>query len=378
MKILIAPDSFKESLTSEEVCQAMVKGIRNILPDSKIITLPLSDGGEGMVNAIINSSGGTLINTFAYDPLLRNIKTLFGVLADKETAVIEVATIIGLSLLNANERNPMKTSSFGVGQLIIQALDLGYRKIILGLGGTATNDGGVGMLKALGIKFLDKSDNPISDGGGALNNLVKIDATGIDQRLKETEFIIACDVNNTLIGTTGASYVYGPQKGASPEMVITLDTNLKHYATILKRDLNIDICDVPGSGAAGGLGGACIGFFKANLQLGFSVISNLINLEKHIEDADIILTGEGKLDRQTLFGKVILGVGTLGKKHNVPVVVFTAAIQQGAELLYDHGITSIVSICQEPISKSESMNQASRLLENAVERTFRLLSTKII
>jgi glycerate kinase len=374
MKILVAPDSFKESLSSKEACQAIVKGIIKILPNAEIVSIPLSDGGEGMIDSVISSGRGKLISITACDPLMRDIESKIGVLEDKETALIEVAAIIGLHLLKQEERNPMITSSYGVGQLIKKALDLGYRKIIVGLGGSSTNDGGIGMLTALGVKFLDKNGQLLQLGTASLEALTQIDLSGFDSRIMHTEFIIACDVVNPFVGNNGASFIYGPQKGATPEMVAILDSKLNHFSKIIENELGVSIAYASGAGAAGGLGGAFMAFFNATLKPGFSIISELIDLEKHVKNSNLIISGEGKVDAQTLSGKVVFNIGMLGKKYNVPVVVFGGSVQPGSELLYEHGVSSIVCISSESISMFESMKNAKVLLEDAVERTLSLHS----
>lgn len=369
MKIIIAPDSFKESLTSEEACQAMASGVIKRFPNTEIVSVPISDGGEGMIDSLIGSGRGKRIPAIACDPLMRDIVSYIGILEDKEVAIIEVAAVIGLQLLKPDERNPMITSSYGVGQLIKKALDLGYKKIIVGLGGSSTNDGGLGMLASLGVKFVDKNGKLLPPGPGYLDRLAQIDLSELDPRIKHAEFTIACDVVNPLVGKNGASFTYGPQKGATPEMVSLLDHNLSHFSKITEKVLGISIAKTPGAGAAGGLGGAFMAFLGGTLMSGFSIVSELVDLEKHVKNSNLILTGEGKVDEQTLSGKVVLGVARLGQKYNVSVIVFAGNVQPGSEQLYKYGVISIVNINKESLRLSESLKNARLLLEDAVEST---------
>lgn len=373
MKILLAPDSLKESLSAEDACKAMERGIKEIFPDAEVHSMPMADGGEGTVNALVNATNGRIIRTRVHDPLMRWVESFYGVLGDGETTILEVAAASGLELLTKDERNPMKTSSYGTGELILHALDAGCKKIIIGLGGSATNDGGAGMAMALGVKFMDVKGEAIIPTGESIGKLLKIDVSQLDQRIKEVSFTVACDVTNPLYGESGASVVFGPQKGATLEMIQVLDNNLLHYAKIIDSDLGISVGEIAGSGAAGGLGAGLLVFLNAKLQSGYSVVSEYAGLENCIKYADLILTAEGKTDGQTLSGKVPLGVGLLGKKYHVPVLLFTGSMDEGAEKLYDHGIGSIIPICSGPVTLDYAISHAGYLLQKATERTFRLL-----
>ncbi len=372
MKIVVAPDSFKGSLSAIEVAKAIQRGVQRASRDISVRLVPMADGGEGTIEALLTSFGGSLIKTKVTGPLGELIEAEFAILNDEETIVLEMSTASGLTLVQPDQRNPLKTTSFGTGELIKAALDMGRNKLIIGIGGSATNDGGAGMATALGVRFLDQAGNDLAPGGGNLDKLVAIDWEGLEPRLKQTEIRVACDVTNPLCGTCGASAVYGPQKGATPEMVSRLDRNLAHYADILAKSVGKDVRDIPGSGAAGGLGAALLAFLDAKLQPGIDIISEAINLDEEIRDADLVITGEGRTDAQTEYGKVPLGIAQRAKKFGVPVVCLSGGLTYEAESLYDYGITSLFSIVQGPISLADAMRDAEPLLERAAERIVRL------
>lgn len=375
MKIIVAPDSYKGSMTSIQAANAIEKGIRKAAQNYKepveVIKVPMADGGEGTVESVISAVGGDIISTKVIDPLGREIDSFFGILPDN-TAIIEMAAASGLHLLSENERNPMKTTTYGTGQLIKKALDYGCKEIIIGIGGSATNDGGVGMAQALGIRFLDKEGNQIAFGGGELYKIEEIDTSSLDPRINDTIITIASDVKNTLCGPNGASAVYGPQKGATPEMVETLDRNLKHFAAVIQKQFNIDILNVPGSGAAGGLGASLMGFLGAKFCMGIKLVMELVQLEEKIKNADMIITGEGSTDYQTLFGKVPLGIAKIAKKHNKPVVCISGSLGKGYEELYQEGIEALFSIVNRPMSLEEAMSKGEQLLERIARDVFRM------
>ncbi len=375
MKIIVAPDSFKGSLTSIQAANAIEKGIKKAAQNYKkpveVIKVPMADGGEGTVESVISAVGGDIISTKVIDPLGREIDSFFGILPDN-TAIIEMAAASGLNLLSEKERNPMKTTTYGTGQLIKKALDYGCKEIIIGIGGSATNDGGVGMAQALGIRFLDKEGNQIAFGGGELYKIEEIDTSSLDPRINDTIITIASDVKNTLCGPNGASAVYGPQKGATPEMVETLDRNLKHFAAVIQKQFNIDILNVPGSGAAGGLGASLMGFLGAKFCMGIKLVMELVQLEEKIKNADMIITGEGSTDYQTLFGKVPLGIAKIAKKHNKPVVCISGSLGKGYEELYQEGIEALFSIVNRPMSLEEAMSKVEQLLERIARDVFRM------
>ncbi len=376
MKIVVAPDSFKDCLSANQVAENIEKGIQKCMPYAEIIKIPISDGGEGLLEALVKPAGGRLISVQAKDPLNRDVNANYGILKDGNTAVIEMATAAGLELLREEERDPLVTSTFGVGQLIKHALNNGCSKIIIGLGGSATNDGGVGMVKALGAQFLDEHGNEIEPGGGALKKLKKIDLSGFDKRIFNCEIIGACDVANPLTGRNGASFVYGGQKGGNLEDLQHLDNCLQHFAEIIKSDLGIEVNSIEGAGAAGGTGAALIAFFKAKLMSGIDLMIDSLKLESHIKNADLLITGEGKIDAQTLNGKTISGIASVAKKYNVPVVVITGKIGDNIDRIYAIGVTTVFSIVNKPMRLHESIKNADILIQTCVENIMRTILTQ--
>ncbi|HEY8805008.1 MAG TPA: glycerate kinase [Clostridium sp.] len=374
MKIIIAPDSFKGSLSALEVCENIEKGIRKVFGTAEIVRVPMADGGEGTVQSLVDATGGEIINLKVKGPLLKEVDAFYGILGDGNTAVIEMASASGLTLLTQEERNPMKTTTYGTGQIIKYALDMGCRNIIIGIGGSATNDGGAGMVKALGIKLLDEKSEEIDFGGGNLNRLKSIDLSEIDSRIKQCNIVVACDVNNPLCGEKGASYIFGPQKGADENMIITLDKNLSHYSEMIKKYLGVSIKDYPGAGAAGGLGGGLLAFLNAKLQPGINIVIETTALEEKLKDADLVITGEGMIDYQTQYGKTPYGVAKLAKKYNIPVIAIAGAIGKGAEELYSKVFDSIFSIVDKPMQLEESIENSELLLQKTAERIMRILN----
>ncbi|HGE72354.1 TPA: glycerate kinase [Candidatus Poribacteria bacterium] len=375
MKIVIAPDSFKGNLTAREVADAIEVGIRRIMPDVEIVKVPMADGGEGTVQALVDATSGEIITAEVTDPLGNRINAVFGILGNREpkTAVIEMASASGLPLVPLDKRNPMITTTYGTGELILKALDIGCKRLIIGIGGSATVDGGAGVAQALGIRLIDKDGNDIPRGGGGLKYLDRIDISGIDQRLKETEIIVACDVDNPLVGPRGASAVFGPQKGATPEMVEQLDMFLDRYADIIKRDLAVDVKYAPGAGAAGGLGAGLMAFFKAQLKSGIDIVISASGLENSLKDADLVITGEGKIDRQTIYGKTPIGVAKSAKKYGLPVIAFAGNINTDSNVVYENGIDGLMSIISHPMTLETAMERSKELLADASERAFRLV-----
>ena len=372
MKIIIAPDSFKGSLSAFEVAKSIQRGIIKIDETIETVVVPMADGGEGTVQSLIDASGGEIIELTLHDPLFREIKSFYGIMGDGVTAVIEMAAASGLPLLTTDERNPLKTTTYGTGELIKDALNRGCQKFIIGLGGSATNDGGCGMAQALGVKFFDKNGGEVGLGGGELSKIDKIDISGIDTRIKNAEFLAACDVDNPLCGDKGASAVYGPQKGASADDVILLDKGLEHFAQLVKQQLNLDIKDVAGAGAAGGLGAGALIFLQAQLQRGIEIVTQTTNLAGKMAGADLVITGEGKIDSQTAFGKTPFGVAQLAKKRNIPVVAIAGSLGDGYQTLYDKGFDEIYSIMDKSMSLQEAMDNTKELLESATENIMRL------
>jgi len=376
LKILLAPDSFKGSLSSKEVCHAMENGIKRVI-DAEIISIPIADGGEGTVEALVYAVGGEIIRSDVTGPLGEKVEAFYGILKDG-TAVIEMAACAGLYLIPEEKRNPLKTTTYGVGELIKLALDKGCRKFIIGIGGSATNDGGVGMAQALGVKFLDKYGNEIGFGGGELHKIEKIDISSIDKRIYESEFIVASDVDNPLCGEKGASYVYGPQKGATPEMIKILDENLKHLAYETKKVIGKDYSEVPGAGAAGGLGFGLMAFLNAKLKRGIEIIIETARLEEKIKEVDLVITGEGNTDFQTAFGKAPAGIAKLAKKYNKPVIILSGGLGKDYKSLYDIGVTALFSITNRPMSLEEAMKNAYQLISDRMEDIIRVFAISIM
>jgi glycerate kinase len=374
MRILISPDSFKNSLSALAVAESIRKGLLKSLPGAEIRTLPMADGGEGTIESIIYASKGRRINVKVQDPLSREVESYFGITGDGSTAVIEMAAASGLQLISEEEKNPWITTTYGTGELIRSALDNGCRTVLLGIGGSATNDCGTGMARALGIKFYGPDGNQVEQGGGALGKVRRIDKGGLDPRIAETQIIVACDVTNPLTGSEGASYVYGPQKGANQEMVMKLDSNLASFAGLIKDQLGKDVENVPGAGAAGGLGAGLLAFLDANLVEGVPAIAERVGLENEIIWADLVITGEGSMDFQTQFGKTPFGVAQIAKRHNKPVIAVAGTIGEGAEVLYDMGINAMYSIFESPMSLEEAIRASPELLETAGERIGRFLA----
>ena len=377
MKIIIAPDSFKGSLSAKAVADAIEIGIRRVVHDVEIIKVPMADGGEGTVQSLVDATGGRMVSLRVLDPLCREINSFYGILGDDKTAVIEMAAASGLPLLKEEERNPMITTTYGTGQLIKHALDMGCRNIILGIGGSATNDGGAGMATALGVKFLNEQGEEIGFGGGALGKLQSIDTSGIDKRIGLCKISVACDVSNPLTGLEGASYVFGPQKGADKTMVETLDENLKRYGQLLEQNLGISVLDIPGTGAAGGLGAGVLAFLNADLRKGVDIIIEATGLEGKLDGADLVITGEGMIDHQTIYGKTPYGVAKLAGKYKIPVVAIAGGIGNNIEVLYNNGFNSVFSIVDRPMTLKESIDRAQVLLQDTAERIMRLFSINL-
>lgn len=372
MKIIVAPDSFKGSVSAKEAAENIKLGILRVDQDAEIVCIPMADGGEGTVQSLVDATGGELVHTSVTGPLLDRVDAFFGILGDRKTAVIEMAAASGLPLVPVAQRNPMHTTTYGTGELIKQALDRGCREIIIGIGGSATNDGGFGMAKALGAKFLDQDGQDIGHGGGSLGRLHTIDVSQLDERLKDCCITAACDVDNPLCGPRGATYVFGPQKGAKGEMLALLDSSLAHYAEVIKGTLGLDIKDCPGAGAAGGLGGGLLAFMNAKLQRGIHIVIDTVKLEEQLRDADLVITGEGMMDVQTQYGKTPFGVAVAAKKYGIPVIALTGQIGQDARVLYEMGIDSIFSIVEGITTLEEAMENAPVLLQDAAERVMRL------
>ncbi|MBA7624419.1 Glycerate 2-kinase [subsurface metagenome] len=372
MKIVIAAQGFKGNLSALQVCQAIENGVRRVVPDAMTTIVPMADGGEGTMQALVDAMGGKILPVEVTDPLGTRVMAHWGLLSDKVTGVIEMAAASGLSLVPSQKLNPLLTTTYGTGELILDALEKGCRKLIIGIGGSATNDGGAGMAQALGVKLLDSKGAPLAFGGAALADLEHIDITTIDPRLTDCDIVVASDVTNPLCGPQGASMVYGPQKGATEEMVAQLDAALAHYANVLNRDLSIDIRDVPGAGAAGGLGAGLIAFLKAKLLPGIDIVIQATGLVEHLKGADLVFTGEGKIDSQTAQGKAPVGVAREAKTLGLPVIAIVGAIGNGYQAVYDQGIDAVFSIAPGPVSFDQCLAEAEELTSDVAERATRL------
>ncbi|MDV2469740.1 glycerate kinase [Acinetobacter chinensis] len=371
---VLAPDSFKESMTAVQACHAMQSGIQKVIPDAEFIHAPMADGGEGTVDALVAARNGRKVAVEVSGPLVgQKIQTYFGLIENDQTAVIEMALANGIHLIEKSQRNPLFTSTFGTGEMISAALDLGVSKIIIGLGGSVTNDAGAGMAQALGASFLNDHGQPVAVGGGQLNQVTQIDLSELDSRLKQTAIMIASDVNNPLCGENGASHVFAPQKGASPEMVEMLDQNLKHFAALVESTLKIDQQNVAGAGAAGGLGFGLMAFADATIRSGVEIVIEETQLADKIAQADYVLTGEGGIDFQTKFGKTPFGVAQLAKRFNTPVIALAGYVGEGIEELYDEGFTAIFGIVDGACDLQTALKNGEKNLERSCENIARLI-----
>ncbi len=367
--ILIATDSFKESLSATEAAEAIRKGIIQVIPDANISLVPMADGGEGTVQSLVQSTHGRIVQARVHDPLMRPVNAFIGILGDEQTAVIEMAAASGIELLSENEKNPIKTSSYGTGELIKAALNSGCNKLIIGIGGSATNDGGAGMLQALGIRFFDEKGDLITLRGGNLSEISKINSTKLDKRLETTNILIASDVDNPLYGGSGASRIFGPQKGADPEMVEKLENSLIHFSGLTENIKGINYHDIPGAGAAGGMGFGLISWLNAEIKSGFEIIAKLTGLEEKIRTADLVITGEGKIDRQTKHGKTPYGVAMLAKKYKIPVWAFAGIVQEDAKDIYRDIFQMIIPIADKNVDPEDSKRNAATLLQAIATKT---------
>lgn len=376
MKIVLAPDSFKGNLTSLQVASALEKGIKRVIPNANCIKVPMADGGEGTVQSLVDATGGKFVRKQVKGPAGKPVSARYGILSDGKTAVIEMAEASGLpEVEGTKDKNPMKTTTYGTGQLMMDAINKGANHIILGLGGSATIDGGAGMAQALGVIFLDKKGNEIKElgAGGMLNKIASIDMTGVNPQVKRTKVTVASDVENPLCGKKGAAHVFGPQKGATPAMVTKLDANLKHFASVIKKDLRKDVMKLNGAGAAGGLGAGLVAFTGAKLKSGIDIVVEATGLAKQIKGADLVLTGEGRVDFQTAFGKTPSGVAKAARKQKVQTVAIGGGITDDARGVFEHGIDGLASACARDMSLQEAMSNSKAHLANAAERVIRLI-----
>ena len=373
MKIVIAPQAFKGSISALEVARSMREGVCRVMPHVETVIVPVADGGDGTLETLVESSAGQIRTSQVTGPLGEKVTAQWGALGDGDTAVIEMARTSGLALVPIEKRNPMLTTTYSLGEVISHALDAGFRRFIVGIGGSATNDAGAGMAQALGVRLLDEDGQDLPLGGAPLARLHRIDMSGLDPRATQSQFSVACDVNNPLTGPEGASAVYGPQKGATPEMVVQLDANLMHVAEVVRQDIGVEINDVPGAGAAGGLGGGLIAFLNANLRTGVDIVLDTVRLDQHLEQADLVITGEGCLDFQTVYDKAPIGVARRARARGIPVIAISGALGERYTEVHKHGIDAALAITCHPMTLEQASAQASDLIAAATEQAMRLI-----
>lgn len=358
MKIVIAPDSYKESLSALDVASAIEQGFSDIFPDAEYVKIPVADGGEGTVEAMVEATEGRIVRIAVTGPLGEQVEGFYGLSGDEQSAFIEMAAASGLELVPQNKRDPLKTTSWGTGELIRHALDAGVKHIIIGIGGSATNDGGAGMVQALGAKLLNGDGEQIAPGGSALESLQSIDISELDTRLKSCRIEVACDVTNLLTGKKGASAVFGPQKGATAAMISRLDGALERYAKIIERDLDINVLELSGGGAAGGMGAALYAFCGAELRPGIEIVTEALGLAEQLADADLVITGEGRIDSQTIHGKVPVGVAKVAKRYNKPVIGIAGSLTADAGVVHDHGLDAVFGVIYTICTLEEALRNA--------------------
>ena len=372
LRIVIAPQAFKQSVGARQAAVAIQNGVRRVVPDAEITLIPVADGGDGTLAALIDTSGGQYFEAVVSGPLGEPTPARWGVMGDGQTAVIEMALASGLARLADEQRNPRVATTYGTGQLMAAALDAGYTRIIVGLGGSATNDGGTGMAAALGVRFRDADGDDLEPGGAALARLASIDLSDVHPGLADAAIVGATDVTNPLCGDAGASAIFGPQKGATPEMVAELDGCLANLARVIRNDLGIDVADMPGAGAAGGLGAGLIAFANAGLRSGIDMVCDALDFDRYAAAADLVITGEGRADRSTVFDKAPVGIARRSAAFGVPTLLLAGSLGPGYDALYEHGIAAIASIAEEPAELASSLERGAELLERAAERAIRL------
>ncbi|MDR7344546.1 glycerate kinase [Pantoea alhagi] len=359
MKIVIAPDSYKESLSALQVASEIENGFRAIFPEAEYVKLPVADGGEGTVEAMVAATQGKIVRLRVTGPLGEPVDAFYGLSGDESCAFIEMAAASGLELVPPARRDPLVTTSWGTGELIANALDRGVQHFIIGIGGSATNDGGAGMVQALGARLLNAQNEQIGYGGGALPQLARIDISQLDARLRQCRFEVACDVTNPLTGDEGASAIFGPQKGATPELVQQLDRALAHYAAIIQRDLDKDVLHIPGGGAAGGMGAALHAFCQAELRRGIEIVTEALGLDELVKDATLVITGEGRIDSQTVHGKVPIGVAKVAKRYNKPVIGIAGSLTADVGVVHQHGLDAVYSVIYSICTLEEALDNAA-------------------
>ncbi|MCS5649307.1 MAG: glycerate kinase [Dehalococcoidia bacterium] len=374
MKILVAPQEFKGSISALSAAEAAKIGILRAFPQAEVVLCPVADGGDGTLETLVEVSGGEVKTCSVQNPIGETIQAQWGAMGDGVTAVIEMARTSGLALLSLGERDPLNASTYGLGQAISEALDEGFRRFIVGIGGSATNDAGAGMAQALGANLLDDQGNTINFGGAALSNLQTVDISNMDSRIKDSKFLVACDVSNPLTGEEGASAVYGPQKGATPEMVRSLDDALSNFATVVKKDLKKDVSEISGAGAAGGLGAGMMAFMGAELKAGVDIVLETVNLRDKLASVDLVITGEGGLDFQTVYNKAPIGVARIASEHNIPTIAIAGLLGSNFKVVHEHGIRAATSIVDGPITLEEASERAFELISDSVEESLRFIS----
>ena len=371
MKVVIAPQSFKGSISAFDAARAMEEGVLRVVPDAGTVLVPVADGGDGTLETLVEATGGEIRSTTVTGPIGKPVAAEWGALGDGQTAVIEMARTSGLALLSLTERDPLRATTYGLGEVLREALDAGFRSFIVGIGGSATNDGGAGMAQALGVRLLDEIGKDLPSGGAALADLRRIDVSGLDDRVMEARFSVACDVSNPLTGPEGASAVYGPQKGATPELVEQLDAALKNFAKVVERDTGTSIDAAPGSGAAGGLGGGMMAFLGGSLRAGVDIVLDHVGLDEKLEGADLVITGEGRIDFQTVYNKAPIGVARRAKRRGIPVLAVCGSLGKGFEDVHAEGIDAVVSILAAPMTLDEASARAGELIADAVAEAMR-------
>lgn len=365
MKIIIAPDSFKESLSALDVANAVEAGFRRVFPHAQMVKIPIADGGEGTVQALVDAEGGITRRIEVLGPQGTPVRATYGLARHNSLAMIEMAAASGLELVPPSDRDPLAATSFGTGQLILDALDAGAKHLVIGIGGSATNDAGAGMLQALGVRLLDAHGDPIGRGAAALQHLARIETGELDSRLALCHIDVACDVTNPLLGPQGASVIFGPQKGASAAVVQELETCLQRFADVVQRDLGVDVATIAGSGAAGGLGAALIGVLGARLRPGCDVVLETVGLKDLLKGADLVITGEGRTDGQTAYGKAPMGVARMAARCGVPVLVLSGALTPDSAALHQHGVAAVFSAVRRPCSVDEALQEAAMNVRDA-------------
>ncbi len=372
MKIIIAPQGFKGGISGLEAARAIARGVLAAAPEAKTVLLPVADGGDGTLHALVDATGGEIFTSTVTGPINQQVEAQWGVMGDGRTAVIEMARASGLAMVPPRRRNPRVTSTLGTGQILKEAAEKGFNRVIVGLGGSATNDAGAGMATALGARFLDSRGNALPPGGAALVSLDRLDTSGLLPRLTDMEIIAATDVTNPLCGPTGASAIFGPQKGASKDVVAELDAALLNFAQVVKRDIGYDVLDIPGGGAAGGLGAGLIAFAGAKIQSGIDMVCKALDFDRHLAGADLVITGEGRADRSTVFDKAPVGVARHAKAQSVPTVLLAGSLGEGHEELYQHGVASILCISDGAMTFQQALSRTGTMLEGTAERAVRL------